>query len=48
MFKKIDQINHFARYVEIDSFDGCNLNCVMCPLGKDIYHGGGGISQKTI
>jgi len=42
----IDQINHFARYVEIESFDGCNLNCVMCPLGKDIYEGGGAIPQK--
>ena len=42
----IDQINYFARYVEIESFDGCNLNCVMCPLGKDIYEGGGAIPQK--
>ena len=42
----IDQINYFARYVEIEAFDGCNLNCIMCPLGKDIYDGGGAISQK--
>ena len=39
--KAIDQIDYFARYVEIEAYDGCNLNCTMCPLGKDIYVGGG-------
>lgn len=44
--KNIDEIDYFARYVELDSYDGCNLNCIMCPLGKDIYKGGGPIPQK--
>ena len=38
---KIEDVEYFPRYIEIESYDGCNLNCTMCPLGKDIYDGGG-------
>jgi len=41
----IDEIDYFAKYVEIEAYDGCNLNCTMCPLGKDIYEGKGSISM---
>jgi len=41
--KEIKEIEYFPRYLEIEAYDGCNLNCVMCPLGKDIYDAGGGI-----
>lgn len=44
--KNISQVEYFPRYLEIESYDGCNLNCVMCPLGKDIYDGGGGIPME--
>ncbi len=44
--KDIDGIDYFARYVEMDAYDGCNLDCIMCPLGKSIYKGGGPIPQK--
>ena len=46
--KEIKEIEYFPRYLEIEAYDGCNLNCVMCPLGKDIYDAGGGIdSDRT-
>ena len=41
--KSIDEVDYFAKYVEIEAYDGCNLNCIMCPLAKDIYDGGGSI-----
>ena len=37
IINNIDEIDYFAKYVEIEAYDGCNLNCIMCPLGKDIY-----------
>ena len=37
----IEDVDYFPRYIEIESYDGCNINCKMCPLGKDIYDGGG-------
>jgi MoaA/NifB/PqqE/SkfB family radical SAM enzyme len=42
----IDQSNIFPKYIEIEAYDGCNLNCIMCPLGKDIYKGGGAIDMS--
>ena len=42
----IDEIEYFPKYIEIESYDGCNFDCVMCPLGKSIYKGGGAISSK--
>ena len=44
--KNISQVEYFPRYLEIEAYDGCNLNCVMCPLGKDIYDGGGRIPME--
>ena len=43
----IDEVNKFPRYIEIEAYDGCNINCIMCPLGKNIYEGKGGIDLKT-
>ena len=42
----ISEIEHFPKYLEIEAYDGCNFDCVMCPLGKSIYKGGGGISLE--
>ena len=42
----IKDINFFPRYLEIEAYDGCNFDCIMCPLGKSIYKGGGGISLE--
>ncbi len=42
----IKEINYFPKYLEIEAYDGCNLNCVMCPLGKDIYDAGGSIPMN--
>ena len=42
----ISEIEYFPKYIEIESYDGCNFDCVMCPLGKSIYKGGGAISSK--
>jgi radical SAM protein with 4Fe4S-binding SPASM domain len=43
---EINEIDYFARYLEIEAYDGCNFDCIMCPLGKSIYKGGGGISLQ--
>ena len=43
---EIKQVNYFPRYIEIEAFDGCNFDCIMCPLGKSIYKGGGGIPMQ--
>ena len=42
---EIKEIDYF-RYLEIEAYDGCNFDCIMCPLGKSIYKGGGGISME--
>ena len=41
---EIKDIDYFPRYIEIEAYDGCNFDCIMCPLGKSIYKGGGGIT----
>lgn len=43
---EIKEADHFAKYIEIEAYDGCNFDCIMCPLGKSIYKGGGGISLQ--
>ena len=43
---EIKETDYFARYLEIEAYDGCNFDCIMCPLGKSIYKGGGGLSMK--
>ena len=44
--ENIKDVEYFPRYLEIDVYDGCNFDCIMCPLGKSIYKGGGGISLE--
>ena len=41
---EIKDIDYFPRYIEVEAYDGCNFDCIMCPLGKSIYKGGGGIT----
>lgn len=40
----LSEIEYFPRYMEIEAYDGCNFDCIMCPLGKSIYKPGGAIS----
>ena len=42
----IKDIEYFPKYLEIEAYDGCNFDCIMCPLGKSIYKGGGAISLE--
>ena len=35
---KIKEAGYFAKYIEIEAYDGCNFDCIMCPLGKSIYN----------
>ena len=42
----LSEIEYFPRYLEIEAYDGCNFDCIMCPLGKSIYKPGGAISME--